>query len=228
MPFRALIIDDDRAFRHILGVRLRSFIPDLTVQEFDSLGGARTFLAKQKPLYFDLVVIDEHLGDGRGRDLLAEGWFRDLAVLSVSSDPSPEIPGGSLSAGATFFLQKTQVSEPLFRPLVLGIINRNKLQQELFAAKLSQVRMDTVRTLIATLRHEINNPLGAVLGAAFLLQHQSALTEDQREAAALVESSGNRIKHVLEQLCEAVSLDQVNKADHDVFHIPGDKPWEEE
>lgn len=224
--FQVLIIDDDASFRKILERRLRSFIQEMTVTSFDNLTAAREFLSSQKEMAFDLVILDEHLPDGRGVELLDEGRFESLAVLAVSSDDAPEIPGRSLKAGAAYFLNKMHVSEPLFKPLVQGIIDRNKLQQQLNQHKIDRAIMDTVKTLLGTLRHEIYNPLGAVLGAAYILRTSPHASAEQKEAADLVDSSGKRIKHVLDELSKAVSLEPVTKANQKVFHIPGDKPWE--
>lgn len=226
MSFNVLIIDDDVSFKKILEVRLRSFIPGMVVQSFGRLSDARNFLSHTDISSYQLVVLDQHLPDGRGLELLHEGWFRGLSVLAVSSDDAPEIPGATVQAGAAYFLNKVHISQPLFKPLVQGIIDRNNLQQELNRAKIDKAVIDSVKTLVATLRHEINNPLGAVLGAAYLLNNDSTATEDQKEAARLVESSGKRIKHVLDELCQAVALDSVKKANHQVYHIPGDEPWE--
>lgn len=226
MAYHVLIIDDDRSFKKILELRLKSFYPDLGITSFDTLDSAREFLRTDQK-EFDLVILDQHLPDGNGVDFLQEGWFRDMGVLTVSSDDAPGIAGASLQAGASYFLSKTRVSEPLFKPLIQGIIDRNKLQQQLNKSRIDSAIMDTVKTLVATLRHEINNPLGAVLGAAYLLRSSSLGSQEQREAADLVESSGRRIKHVLDELCRAIALEPVTKANQKVFHIPGDKPWEE-
>lgn len=227
---RVLIIDDDAAFKKIVERRLRSFLEGLDLTHYPSLQEARTALAplrQSQSMAFDLVILDQHLPDGRGTDLLNEGWFEDLAVLSISSDPSPEIPGKSIKSGATYFLPKPSVSEPLFQHLVCGLIDRNRLQREVAAARREREAAETVRTLVATLQHEINNPLGAVLGAAYLLQLTADASSDQKRAAELVESSGRRIKHVLDQLCDTLALAPVSKAKHQVFHIPGDKPWDD-
>lgn len=226
MSSKILFIDDDEAFKKLLEVRLKSFIKEIKITKFDCLNKAREYFNQNPVLDFDLVILDEHLPDGRGVELLGEGWFAELAVLSVSSDDSPEIPGASLQAGAMYFLNKTSVSEPLFKPLVQGIIDRNKIQRELNKAKIDTAVIDTIKTLVSTLRHEINNPLGAVLGAAYLLRKDEKASEQQKEAAELVESSGKRIKHVLDQLCEAVSVEPVTKANQKVFQVPGDEPWE--
>jgi len=222
-----LIIEDDESFLQLLKLRLKSFMPEMEITNFDNLTDAKKFLAGDQKTNFDLVILDEHLPDGRGTEILGEGWFKDLAVLMLSSDTAPEIPGASLQAGAMYFLQKIQVKEPLFQPLVKGIIDRNKLQQELNEARTKTIISATVRTLVATLRHEINNPLGAVLGGAHLVQSGEQTTPEQIEAAKLIETSGKRIKYVLDELCAAVEVEEVTKASQKVFHVPGDKPWEE-
>ncbi len=222
-----LIIDDNREFQKLMILRLRAFLPDLHVVTGSTIAEARTLLHAQPPLQPDLLILDHHLPDGNGLVLLDEEALQGLAVLAVSSDEDPEIPGESLRAGATYFLSKTRVSEPLFRPLVLGMVDRNKTQRELVELKRKETVMDTVRTLIGTLRHEINNPLGAVLGAAYILKTAKDSSPDLLEAARLVDESGRRIKHVLDELSKTVLLDEVVKARHKVFHIPGDKPWDD-
>jgi response regulator of citrate/malate metabolism len=226
MASKILIIDDDESFIKILELRLKSFMPDLQATIFNNLGDARNFLKSLEKIDFDLVILDEHLPDGRGIEMLSEHWFEGHAVLMISSDTAPDMPGASVQAGAAYFLNKLQIKEPLFKPLVTGVMDRNRLQKELTEAKMQALIIDTVKTLVSTLRHEINNPLGAVLGAAYLMRNSKEATPQQRDAAELVESSGNRIKHVLDELCKAIALEPVKKAHQKVFHIPGDKPWE--
>ena len=228
MNYKVLVIDDDESYKRIIELRLKSFLNPLEITWLNRIEKAKQFLEENQSVQFDLVILDQHLPDGRGLDLLQEGWFKNLAVLSMSSDDAPDIPGDSLRAGATFFLGKSQSSQPLFQPLVRGIIDRNRLQKKLEKAKIDQAVIDTVKTLVLTLKHEINNPLGAVLGAAYLLRNNPGANEEQRQAAELVESSGKRIKHVMEQLAEAIDVETVNKANQKVFHIPGDKPWDEQ
>ena len=224
MSFQILIIDDDESFRHLLGLRLRKIFPGCSITEFENLKTARGFLKSNPPL-FDLVLLDQHLPDGRGLELLNEGLLSDLAVLAVSSDDAPHIPGATIQAGAAFFLSKLHVSEPLFEPLVRGIVDRNRLSRELTKAKIASARMDSIKTLVHTLRHEINNPLGAVMGAAYIVKTDKTLTADQKEAAEIIESSSKRIQHVLKQLCEAALVEPTEKGGEQVFHVPGDTPW---
>lgn len=220
-----LIIDDDTSFIKLLQVRIKNFLGEVDFKTFNNLSSARTALASSTE-QFDLVVLDQHLPDGRGVELLDQGYFSNLAVLAVSSDADPKIPGASVKAGATYFLSKTQITEPLFESLILGIMDRNRIQRQLDSQRQNEMIIATTRKLVATLRHEINNPLGAVLGAAYIVQSSATTGSDTAQAASIVEASGKRIKHVLDQLCDAVALETVTKAHEEVFHIPGDKPWD--
>ena len=228
--YKILMIDDDEGFKKLLQIRLKTFMDKMEVVCFSNLDTAREFLSEAKKLDqldFDLVALDQHLPDGQGIDLLNEGWFEDIAVLSISSDTDPETPGHLVGAGAAYFVSKMSISEPLFKPLVLGVIDRNRARRELSANKVKLAVFEHQKTLLNTLRHEINNPLGAVLGAAYLIRANKKSTDEQKQAAEMVESSGKRIKHVLDQLSDAKLLDPVFKADQEVFQVPGDKDWGE-
>jgi len=224
MSFQILIIDDDESFRHLLSLRLKKIFPGCSIKEIDNLKSARAFL-KSETQSIDLVMLDQNLPDGRGLELLDEGLLADLAVLAVSSDDAPHIPGATIKAGAAYFLSKVHISEPLFEPLVRGVLDRNRLSRELTKAKIDAAKMDTIKTLVQTLRHEINNPLGAVMGAAYLVKTDKTLSKDQKEAAEIIESSSKRIQHVLQQLCDAASVEAMEKGGEVVFNVPGDKPW---
>jgi response regulator of citrate/malate metabolism len=220
---KILIVEDDLQFKALIEMRLKSIIPGSEIIHAPSINSARSILSNNLDL--DLVVLDQHLPDGLGVELLEDGSLANFVVLSVSSDDNPEIPGKNVSLGAAYFLSKTQVSQPLFKPLLQAVISRAKLEKQLAQSKVNQAVLDSIKTLVSTLRHEINNPLGAVLGGAYLLKNIATQSPDQKEAAELVEQSGKRIKHVLEQLITATNIEATQKADTTVFHIPGDPEW---
>lgn len=226
MSYTILLIDDDAQFRKLMELRLRSFLGPAQCLHHGSIQEARSYLTSKEAVAIDLVVLDHHLADGKGLDLLKEGALEGMAVLTMSSDPDPEILGEVVKAGAAYFLPKSSAADPTLKPLVLGLIERNRLVREVQRLRTETTIIETVKTLVDTLRHEINNPLGAVLGAAYILKTNTNDNPQLAEAARLVEESGQRIKHVLQELSKAVSLESVSKASQVVFHIPGDEPWE--
>lgn len=223
LPVRILIIDDDVSFRKLLELRLKSIVgAEGSFKHYETLLEAANAPGEGP---WDLVVLDQHLGDGLGVEYLARIPFPDTNVLMLSSDVAPEIPGDAVRAGAAFFLSKMQIGEPLFRPLVLGLIERNRLSQELRGLQKKQIEAAAIRTLVATLKHEINNPLGVVLGATFLVQQTGTLNEQQRKAAEMIEGSGQRIKEVVNKLSEVTEFEQTMKSGVFVYQVPGDPKW---
>lgn len=227
MPIKTLIVEDDQSFLKLLQLRLKNWQQDIDITCADSLCEARAVLNKaEQP--FHLIILDQHLPDGDSASLFEfeHPALQNAAVLAVSNDLSPTLPGQALRAGAQHFLGKLQIREPLFIPLVEALIDRKKIEKELFEARLKQSRLETIKRLLATLRHEINNPLGAVIGGAYLMRSTGQLGSEQTEALRLIESSANRINHVLRELCETAELEEVVKGEEPVYQVPGDKAWQ--
>ena len=223
MAIRVLIVDDDSSFSNIVQMRLKSWRSDAKIVTAETIAAAQSVLASQAA--FNLVILDHHLPDGIGTSLLDHEKLEHTAVLAVSSDEHPEIPAKSMQAGARYFLGKRQVTDKLFIPLLDALMARQQLEEQLMAERIKQSTLDTIKVLVATLEHEINNPLGAVLGGAYLVKASGELGHEQRQALQLIEESGQRIKHVLHQLRTTMDLEPVTKGHVQTFHIPGDKPW---
>lgn len=62
-----------------------------------------------------------------------------------------------------------------------------------------ETRLSDAASVIARVRHEINNPLAAVLGQAQLLLREE-LTEKSRRRAETIESQAKRIEEIVGQL----------------------------
>ena len=61
-------------------------------------------------------------------------------------------------------------------------------------------RMTGAAALVAHVRHEINNPLAALLGQAQLLLRQEDLSEKTRRRAETIEAQAKRIEEIVGQL----------------------------
>lgn len=208
-PLKIVIIDDDQAFSMVLELRLKAIFPLGDIRTFRTLREARSYFQSGGAKETELSVIDQHLPDGHGTSLLAEGWCNSHATILVSADDTPQLAGQSIEAGAQFFLSKKEISQRLFVTLVKGLIERNNLQKQLAESRLNEAVAAKVKTLLNTLRHEILNPLGTVIGAMYIIEESGSLTPAQLEAASLVVEGGERIKEVLTKLCEAVAADKL-------------------
>jgi DNA-binding response OmpR family regulator len=81
-----LVLDDDESLRFLCRVNLE--LDGYRVLEGASLAEARETLAAER---VDAILLDVHLADGDGRELLRElGSGRPVAALFTGSDPAGE------------------------------------------------------------------------------------------------------------------------------------------
>ena len=76
-----LVVDDDASNRLTLSALVEE--EGFDVKSAESLAAARKTLAETKPP-FDLALVDVHLGDGLGTDLIAELHASGAKVIMVS------------------------------------------------------------------------------------------------------------------------------------------------
>jgi response regulator of citrate/malate metabolism len=201
---QVLIIEDDELVSRTLSFRIKQFLPGAQVDLINNIELARIHLNNTSKKY-DLVLVDHYLPDGLGLDFLKEGWFENMAVLVMSTNEAPEMPGASLQAGANYFLNKNQIESELFSPLLRGLIERNQLQKRLEENRVKRAKFEAIKIVVNQLKHEINNPLGAVLGATYLLRNYSVDSMNLKKTAELVELSSMRIKKFMDDLSLKIS-----------------------
>src|SRR5437870_1361367 len=65
-----------------------------------------------------------------------------------------------------------------------------------------ETKITDAASLVARVRHEINNPLAALLGQAQLLLREEELSERVRKRAETIESQARRIQDIVAELRE--------------------------
>ena len=63
-----------------------------------------------------------------------------------------------------------------------------------------ETKLTDAAALVARVRHEINNPLAALLGQAQLLLREEDLSEKSRRRASTIESQAKRIEEIVGEL----------------------------
>lgn len=217
-----LIIDDDPSIRNIISVRLNSMFIDAEIKIAPDIKTAKELLINQS---YSLIFLDQNLPDGLGVEVFELINLEKTAVIAMSSDKSSDLPAKNMLNGADFFISKDQLSNSFFMPLVKAITEKKEIDVIAKQKTEAELKLKTVSTLINTLQHEINNPLGAIYGAIFLLKQENANTDDKTKAICLMEESSKRIHTVLEKLKQTTELKQVEKSTENLFHVPGDKEW---
>jgi signal transduction histidine kinase len=76
----------------------------------------------------------------------------------------------------------------------------NELAQLRALANEYEAKLAAAAALVARVRHEINNPLAALLGQAQLLLRDHELSEKTRRRAETIESQAKRIEEIVGEL----------------------------
>jgi CheY-like chemotaxis protein len=169
----------------------------------------------------DLLILDRTLPDGDGgewcRELKTDAVMRDLPVIILTARHRVEERVDGLLGGADDYIPKPYHPEELLarvfgclRTLALKRELRQKAEelarknQELVEAQAWIIRMERLAAIGEVglaIRHEINNPLGTILGFAELLLLQAeSLPEEVRKKVEAISRGAVRIRDVVRRL----------------------------
>ena len=183
----------------------------------------------------DLLILDRILPDGDGgqwcRELKADPAMRDLPVIILTARDRVEERVEGLLGGADDYIPKPYHPEELLarvfgclRTLALKRELRHKAEelarknQELIEAQERIIRMErlaAIGEIGLAIRHEINNPLGTILGyAQLLLLETKSLPEEVRKRVEAISRGAVRIRDVVRRLEEM-------REERTVEYLPG-------
>ncbi|OGB94829.1 MAG: hypothetical protein A3H39_07495 [candidate division NC10 bacterium RIFCSPLOWO2_02_FULL_66_22] len=229
-PDRILLVEDDRLQAAVVTDLLA--LHGYAVSTKQTLGEARAVIRDAPP---DLLLLDRILPDGDGadlcRELKTEEATRELQIIILTARDRVEDRVEGLLGGADDYILKPFHPEELLAR-VHGCLRTLSLQRELKgkAEELAEKNQELVETqtrlvraerlaaigeIGLAIRHEINNPLGTILGHAELLlaQPETLAPEVQKKLAAISRAS-LRIRDVVKRL-------EVIKDDRAVEYLPG-------
>lgn len=103
---RALIVDDSRALRRILGDMLRQLGYEVA-EAVNGRDALQHLLEKARP---DIVLVDWNMPEMNGLEFIqnvrAEGRFADLPLMMVTTETELEQMSAALEAGANEYVMK--------------------------------------------------------------------------------------------------------------------------
>lgn len=117
MPSYLLLVEDDLNFARWARHELERDCPDLTVVMFDGLADARQWLEGPDGQSLALAVVDLHLGQALGVELIAQLHLShpEVPLLVLTSVDVPQVALSAIRAGAQGYLLKNTVDKELSR-----------------------------------------------------------------------------------------------------------------
>ncbi len=164
--YRILVVDDDDQDRILLRRALRRMRLDWELIEVGSARQARRALSATR---FDCALLDFHLPDGSGLQLIRDmGAVPAIILTGIDDTESAEI---ALHQGAQDYLVKGKLDGRSLSRAVRYAIERK--QGELLRMQLHHAeRLASLGGLAASVAHEVNNPASFVMANLLAIREQ--------------------------------------------------------
>lgn len=157
---------------------------------------------------FNMVVVEYGLQDMTGLEFLEllRVTHVDLPAIVMTSRPNDYIMTEAINLGAAEFV----VKEPSYH-LILPRLIEEALRRQVLIRKNRELEerlkgnecLEAVGLAVATMAHEINNPLSTIIGATELLSGDGSLKgRGARRKLKLIKLSANRIQESLARMSD--------------------------
>jgi len=215
---RILLVEDDPVQEAIVCDLLQA--QGFVVASVGTLHDARDRLAGEPP---DLLLLDRMLPDGEGLSLCealrADPAFRELPIILITARDGVEDRVEGLMRGADDYIPKpfhpkeflarvhgclrTLALQRELREQAEELADKNRLLLETQAKLVRSERLAAIGEVGLAIRHEINNPLGSILGFTDLMLLQGgSLAPEQTRKLELIRRATLRIRDVVRKLEE--------------------------
>lgn len=193
-PVTALVIDDDPSIVRFVEIYLAA--QGVRVQSALRGGDGVEMAAGLRP---DVVVLDQGLPDLEASEVLrrlrADPRTRGipvlLMVLGADEGPAVKRPGDDAD---DYITKPFDIRE--LKARLLALVARRREQAEATEAE----KLRTVREVVASVSHELNNPLAAVLMAAEALALRHPGVKDVQDKSRVIQENALRIRDILKRL----------------------------
>jgi signal transduction histidine kinase len=186
---RFLIIDDSEADRLLATRELKAEFPTARVQEIGEEAG----LTEAFNASFDLLVTDYQLRWTTGLEVLrrAKQQFPEIPVIMFTASGDQEVAVEAMKAGASDYVVKSASNLQRLRYSARAALERVRHLRVLKETE----RLAVVGRLMATVAHEINNPLETLINVLYLIE-QNPNRNDIRELAGTAREQLTRIEQI--------------------------------
>lgn len=205
-----LLVDDQKFFLTLYQGLLKESDPSYN---FICAETGREAVSKFKspPGGIDMVILDYLLPDMDGIQVLLEILAKDpyMPVIIITGAGSESIATAALKNGAYDYVVKTDEYIKTLPFVVEQGIERKRLIEETRRFEIQRMEVERLAVLketVATLSHEINNPLTSILMTAHLIKDKCSEDEYMMQKLSMLIENAKRIEEKVAKLSNAVAV----------------------
>ena len=191
---RALVIDDDPSIVRFLEIYLEGH--GFNILAAHSGGEGIALAGSAAP---DLILLDYSMPDMDGMEVLRrlkrDDRTRSIPVVVLTARTEVVDKVKSLGLGVEDYITKPFDIREL-RARLDSVLERRREQ----AANTAAERMKTLRRVVASVSHEVNNPLAAILMCAEALEHHHRNVPEVVGKSRIIQENAMRIRDIIKQL----------------------------
>ncbi len=201
------LVEDNRFHALLFEQAVREKFPGTTVTVFPT---GKSILHDGRDRPFDLIAVDFNLPDIDGLQLLSilRGRDPDIPIIMITGVGSEQTAVEAMKSGATDYIAKSGDYGSTVPRVIKQAYQKQQLilKNRLLESKAHEAEtLETITITAATLNHEINNPLMAVLGNVELLLDDDKITDGGvRNKLAMIETSARRIQNITHHLANLI------------------------
>ncbi len=209
-PLRVLVVDDCEADFSLVSACV-AVAGSLNGRGFQcewatDAGSARAALDDGA---FDACLVDDYLGGTSGAELIAQlrSGEHSTALVLLTGSLRRDADVEAMAAGADDCLGKDELTPALMERTLRHAIERRRLVTELERRSVAAEAAAGAKTaFLATMSHEIRNPMSGVMGMSALLL-ETALDDEQREYAGAIRRASSALLTIVNDVLDISKID---------------------
>jgi len=202
------LVEDNRFHAVLFEQAVRERYPEYSITVFSS---AKSYLQAFKSRNDDLIALDYHLPDMDGLQLLSliRAERPDVPIILITGAGSEQTAVEAMKSGATDYIAKTGDYGSTIPRVIKQACQKQQLilkNRRLESKARDAEKLEVITAMAATLNHEINNPLMAILGLTELLLDNPRIIEaGVDEKLRMIETSARRIQDITYRMANLIT-----------------------
>ena len=195
------IVEPTELQTEVLEKQLSSALREKTILQRINLKEFESSLPTIQHIY-DLVLIGEKNSSPKAihaaKLLRQNNYTMPILLLTIQSEA--KLSHNQITAGIDDILNTVEITLPTFSWTLTSLLKKSEIQKK--ADEFDEIRHDfiDINTQLATITHEINNPLGVIRLALFQLQSKLGSDENYKKYTQMITDNVTKIETQIKQL----------------------------